>query len=138
MMQELTPQEDYKDYLRRRRPGMAIKTFEEYQACRERAARLFEKMRPQIRLDRKLKPLIKKAVETQYLANQRIEKAVGKIIAALGWVDHDERDRSMNYADDVAYLYQTIEDMAEVMAKGEFELDFHAVDCVRNIGRYRP
>ena len=85
--------------------------------------------------DRKLKALIKKAVLTQHLANQRIEKANEKIIQALGLVNPGEADhrRYTSYQDDVAGLYDTIECMAEHMAKGEFKLDSHAVDCIRNI-----
>ena len=90
--------------------------------------------------DRKLKALIKKAVETQYLATERIDRANGKIIEALGIPRHltPANDPGMHYASDVAELYDTIEYMAKLMAKGEFELDFHAVDCVNNIGRHRP
>jgi hypothetical protein len=86
--------------------------------------------------DRKLKTLIKKAVLTQHLANQRIEKANEKIIKALGLVKPGENaagEMWSLYQDDVAGLYDAIESMAELMAKGEFKLDSHAVDCIRNI-----
>ena len=82
---------------------------------------------------RKLKTLIKKAVSTQLLANQRVEKANGKIIEALGLVDHGTNEMITRYQADVAELYDTIEYMAELMAKSEFELDSHAIDCIRNI-----
>ncbi len=106
---------------------------------RERAHALFMSMRQHLRKttlqDRKLKTLIKKAVSTQLLANQRVEKANGEIIEALGLVAHSTRDNDprMQHADSVAHLYDTIEYMAELMAKGEFELDSHAIDCIRNI-----
>src|SRR5258708_30518832 len=95
--------------------------------------------KPRKRKDHKLKTLIKKAVSTQFLANQRVEKATGKIIEALGLTDHgvnEKRPRHeliTRYQDDVAHLRDTIEYMAELMAKGEFKLDSHAVDCIRNI-----
>ena len=101
---------------------------------RERAHALFCSMRPKIP-DRKLKALIKKAVSTQLLAKQSVDKANGNIIEALGLVAHStpDNDPRMQHADDVAQVYDTIEFMAELMAKGEFKLDFHAVDCIKNI-----